>query len=167
MKDALERLDDALIDRVFQPLADWLDQHVALDIFRVARTLVDLASLMWICAEAAERFDGSGLAFAHFTVIVLGLWALSTLRKVFERPAGTRAQANPLRAGMNVHRAACLFWLLALLAKTAEAPADLAPLALLAVGVFATSALYIGACTKPPPKWRESRTFAWSASKAL
>ncbi len=171
MKDVVERLDDALIDRVFQPLADWLDHHIAFGIFRAARGAIDLASLMWICAEARDASAAArypGLMLFHFAVIVAGLWSLSTLRGLFPRTKGAReGGANPLRAAMQLHRAACLFWMIGLAIKTASAPNGFEALALFAVGVFATSAVYLGACSTPPPKPRESRTFAWSASKAL
>jgi hypothetical protein len=171
MRDVLARVDDALIDRVFQPLVDWMDHHTEIGIFRAARFCVDLASLMWICAEAngfagGSGFDGSGSIAFRFAIVVAGLWALSSLRGLFQRSDDARA-ANPLRAGMRTHRAACLFWMIALSIKTAHAPNGFEALALLAVGAFATSAVYIGACTTAPPKRRERRSARWAESQAL
>ena len=173
MRDSFSRVDDVLIDRLFQPLADWLDRHMALGTNRAARTALDLASLAWICAQAGAAADAvrsqdfrSGTVCGF--VLVLGLWAFTILRNVFQRPDGeakarVRAQANPLRPGMQLHRAACLFWMIALIAKTIAAPADSGSLALLAVGAFATAAVYIGACTGNPPARREtSRPWAFA-----
>ena len=158
------RVDDALIDRVFQPLADWMNRTMALGTNRAARTAVDLASLAWICAEAGAAAHAVASQDLRSTVvrgavIVLGLFALTILRGVFQRTEGTagaHVQANPLRLGMRTHRAACLLWTIALAVKTIAAPSG--SLALLAVGLFATVAVYIGACTNRPPAWRESRS---------
>ena len=82
------------------------------------------------------------------------------MRNLFQRTnraGGASIGANPLRAGMHVHRAVCLIWLVGLLAKTAAAPLGLAPVMLLAVGVFITMALYVGACSDRPPKRRDIR----------
>ena len=168
MKENFTRVDDALIDRVFQPLADWMNDRMALGPNRAARFAIDLASLAWIIAQlgdvahAVQMHDVRECTFLGFAV-VLGLWAFGILRGVFRRAdgaAGAQAQANPLRPAMQVHRAACLFWMIALMVKTIAAPAGFGALALLAVGVFATAAVYIGACTNRPPKWREEREFS-------
>ena len=167
MRELFTSLDDALIDRLFQPLADLLDHHMALGTNRAARTGIDLASLAWIFAQAgaaAHALAAHDIAAsaARGVLVVLGLGAFTILRGVFqgtdsEPSARARMQANPLRPGMQIHRATCLFWMIGLAIKTIAAPMGLATLALLAVGVFATAAVYIGACTNPPPRGRGSR----------
>ena len=167
MRERFTQVDDALIDRLFQPLADWLDHHLALGTNRAARAAIDLATLAWVCAQAGAAAQALGSQDVRSSVIggavmVAGLWAFTILRNVFQRTdseakARVRAEANPLRPAMQLHRAACLFWMIALLFKTLVVPADFGALALLAVGAFATAAVYIGACTNHPPKWREAR----------
>ena len=174
MTENFARLDDALIDRLFQPLADWMDRHIALGTNRAARTAIDLATLAWMAAQAGAAANAVGSHDLRSCLIpgvlmVAGLWAFTILRNVFQRTDGeakarVRAQANPLRPAMQLHRAACLFWMFALAVKTIAAPAG--SLALLAVGVFATAAVYIGACTNHPPKWREADQTAWNPAFA-
>lgn len=167
MRESFLRIDDALIDGAFQPAADWMDRHMGFGPHRAARTAIDLASLAWILAQAGALAAGAGSQDVLPTIIrgalvVMGLWAFTVLRNVFRKSDGgaggrTAAQANPLRPGMQLHRAACLFWIIALTVKTALAPAGFDDLALLAMGAFTTAAVYIGACTNNPPKWRETR----------
>jgi len=166
MKERFTQMDDVLIDRLFQPLADWMHHHLALGTNRAARSAIDLATLAWISAQAAaaaRAFGSHDIASSVIggAVMVAGLWAFSILRNVFQRKDGeasarVRVEANPLRPGMQLHRAACLFWMIALAVKTIAAPADFGSLALLAVGAFATAAVYIGACTNNPPARRET-----------
>jgi hypothetical protein len=172
MKESFARVDDALIDRVFQPLVDWIEYRTEFDVFRVARVCIDLAALAWILSQAgnlAQAVGGGnlGLQGFQFAVIVLGLSAMLVLRRLFERTGGRGAgsmglAANPLRPGMQVHRAACLLWLIGLLVKTVASPFGLAALTLLALGVFATTAVYVGSCSNRPPKRRESRKCDWN-----
>jgi len=167
MKERFTQMDDALIDRLFQPLADWMNHHMALGPNRAARVAIDFASLAWILAQLGDMADAMQRHDVRVCVflggaVVLGLWAFNILRNVFqptdgEAKARARAQANPLRPGMQLHRAACLFWMIGLAVKAIAAPASFGSLALLAVGVFATAAVYIGACTNHPPKWRAAR----------
>jgi hypothetical protein len=159
MQESFARIDDALIDRLFQPLADWLEHHLSLGPNRAARTGIDVASLAWIvsmASAAAGTWHDMRGAFLNGAVLVAGLWAFTTLRGVFGR--GDGGKANPLRAGMQTHRMACLFWMGALALKSALEPASLASLGLLAVGLFATASVYLGACSRPPP--RERRRFS-------
>ncbi len=159
MRAALARLDDTLIDRVFQPWVDWMSGHLSLDCFRAARVCTDLAALAWILSQAGDVVAAlgsaeSGPAAPRCALLVLGLAAITVLRTLFQKigGGGSAARANPLRAGMQPHRFLCQFWLVALLAKTAAAPAGLAAMGLLAVGVCATLAAYFGACSNPPPQ---------------
>jgi len=90
------------------------------------------------------------------------------VRTPFERAGGGRkgAQANPLRASMYTHRLGCLLWLTGLSIKTVATPVGFGSLALFAVGAFATLAVYVGACSNRPPKWREQRKDSWNARTA-
>jgi hypothetical protein len=150
-------VDGALIDKVCQPFIDWIDQRVAIDCFQVARICIDLSALAWIVSQApaAVASDGAAPLGIQFALIVLGLGAIMILRATFQRAGGGR-QPNPLRAAMYTHRLGCMFWLAGLVVKTATVPMGLASLALFAVGGFATIALYVGACSNPPPKRREN-----------
>ncbi len=171
MRQRLGRLDDILIDIVCQPVVDWIDQMVAFNCFRIARFLLDLAAFAWILSQAesavtAARTGLPGLATFQFTLIVVGLGAITVLRSIFNRggDGGSTRQGglqNPLRPGMFTHRLTCLVWMLCLLLKTALAPANFGSGALLAVGTFATAALYLGACSKPPSKRRECGSEFW------
>jgi hypothetical protein len=171
MKDRVSRVDDVLIDRLFQPLVDWMNCEMAIGAGRAARILLDLAALAWICAEAGSTSGAMAMrdvqaGFVVALILVAGLSALTILKGVFRHKDGGgksrgAAQANPLRAGMQVHRVVCLVWVVALLVKTALVPADFAALALLAVGLFATAAVYIGACSNRPPKKR-ARLAGWT-----
>lgn len=179
MKESFAHIDDVLIDRLFQPLADWMNHYLAFGTGRAARAAIDLASLAWILAQAGAVADAVALHDARSCVffagaVVLGLCAFSILRNVFQRAdsannAGAQTQANPLRPGMQLHRVVCLTWMIALAIKTIAAPFELTSLALFAVGVFATAAVYIGACTNQPPKRREScqsrRDWAFAAAR--
>lgn len=160
MRESWGRVDDALIDRVFQPLVDAISQHMPMNCFRMACVSTDLAALAWIVsqAQATTVATGSGVlgfeAF-QFSLILLGLGAITLLRTPFERMGGTGGgteRANPLRPGMYVHRLACLLWLAVLAAKTAAAPVGLGSVALFSVGIFVTAAVYIGACSSRPHK---------------
>jgi len=160
MNDIFARVDDALIDRLFQPLADWMARLLTLRPDRAARAGLDLATLAWIGAEAgamaqAMRTHDVPSAFTRAALMIAGLWAFTIVRAVFQRAGGAR-QANPLRPGMQLHRVFCLLWILGLAAKAIAAPSGTEPLALLATGLFATASVYIGACTNPPPAWRKN-----------
>jgi hypothetical protein len=171
MKDRFTHVDDVLIDRLFQPLVDWMNSEMAIGAGRAARVLVDLAALAWIGAEASSASGALAMhdvqaGFVIAIVLMAGLSALTILKGVFRQKDGggksrRAAHANPLRAGMQVHRVACLVWVAALMVKTALVPADFAAVALLAVGLFATAAVYIGACSNRPPK-RHARQAGWN-----
>jgi hypothetical protein len=125
---------------------------------------MDLTSFAWILCHApgAVRLTGAGgIDGFKFALIAAGLVSISVVRSTFRHtPSGDArmgARANPLRPGMQLHRAVCLAWLIGLAAKTLAAPAAMDGVALLAVGVFSTAAVYFGACSKPTPKRREVR----------
>lgn len=80
-------------------------------------------------------------------LLLLGLVALISLRTLFNRARGK--PGNPLRAAMQPHRAILLLMLAARLFQLhLLGLADAADIAMLA---FATSALYLAACTERPP----------------
>jgi hypothetical protein len=160
----LEQLDGELIDRGFQPFVDWIGQSLAFDCFRLARVCTDLSAFAWILSQAPDTAVAFGTAPRGYEVfqislIMVGLGSIAVLRSVFERYGSRRsgARINPLRASMYIHRVSCLLWLTALTVKTTMGPIGFGSLALLAVGGFATIAVYVAACSNRPPRWREHK----------
>jgi len=164
MREILARMDDRIIDQEFQPSVDWFSNQLRFDCFRLAGICADLSALAWILSQAGAVTAalGSGVpgqAPFRCVLLLLGLGAITILRTLFQKVGGggrRSAQANPLRAGMFLHRLVCHFWLIGLLLKTAGTPFGLESCGLLAVGVCTTLAVYFGACSNPPPKRRES-----------
>jgi hypothetical protein len=145
-------VDDALIERLFQPASDLLAYRVGLSRATAACFCIDLASLSWIASRAggmsgSVAAGNAGGATLEFALLLLGLAALISLRTLFRRAGGK--QANPLRLAMRPHRAVVLLMLAARLLQL-QAP-GLGPAADLAMLVFAASALYLGACNERPP----------------
>lgn len=152
MRNTFAPLDDALIERLFQPASDSISHQTGLSRVGAIGFCVDLASLSWIMSrvggvsDAVAAWDAS-TAFLDIALLLLGLVALLGLRTLFRRAGGK--QGNPLRMAMRPHRAIVLLMLLARLAQLrAPALADMADLAML---VFAAAALYLGACAERPP----------------
>jgi hypothetical protein len=145
-------LDDALIERVFQPIADLISDTLGLTRSRVTAACLELAAVAWVLSQAPELSSAvlgwqAGSAFVHLVLLMLGLAALLGLRTLFRR-VGTR-QANPLRLTMRPHRAVVLLLLAARLAgPQATGFAAFADFAMLGL---ATLALYLGACATRPP----------------
>jgi hypothetical protein len=162
MQERITRLDDALIDRVFQPMVDRLGARMSVDCFRLARLCSDVASLAWILAQAgglsaAFATGNVALACAQGTLIFIGLAALATLRRVFEGRQGSRSatsRANPLRPAMFLHRLGCLLGLAAQLLNGLTRPSGFAALLIVAVSLMTTASVYVGACSSPPPELR-------------
>ncbi len=170
MQKNLARLDDTLIDKVCQPLADWIFESMTFDCFQISRFCIDLSALAWIVSQAdgavvAAKTGTSGLMAFQFTLIVLGLGAIMVLRSVFERGgtagSGRGARANPLRAPMYIHRLVCLLGLNNVLVQMVAAPVDLGSMALLLVGGFTVTAVYMGACSNRPPERRTYGSGDW------
>jgi hypothetical protein len=160
-------LDDALIERFFQPVADFISHRTGLSRTVAACFCIDGAALAWIAARApglssaVTGWDAGSAAF-DLSLLLLGLIALTSLRTLFRRAAGSRT--NPLRQAMRQHRGIVLLMLLVRLVQLhAAGLADAAEIAML---VCATSALYLGACAEPPPVRRLSATFATASSQA-
>jgi hypothetical protein len=160
MQHTFVRLDDALIERLFQPLADILSLRMALDRLRVAGLFLDAASIAWILSQAGSLTSAvtqwqAGTASLRAVLLLLGLVALISLRVAFRR-VGTRSGANPLRRVMLPHRGMVVALLVArLVGLTGFAgAADLVMLG------CAACALYLGACVSRPTVVRRSRWLA-------
>ena len=170
MKEQLLGVDDALVDRVFQPLADCVGALTGWGVFRLARCCLDAMALAWIAGQSREvsammAAGNTGAATRAFAVMALAVAAITMLRAQFLRPdgqSGTARTANPLRPAMQVHRILCLFWIAVLPIKIAAASSAIEAVSLAAVVVFGTAAVYIGACSNPPPQRRiaQSRSLA-------
>jgi hypothetical protein len=165
MQASFARFDSALIERVFQPLADLITDRIGLDRLRVVGLCLDAASIAWILSQAGAlthavtQWDGAA-SLPRVLLLLLGLVALSSLRVVFRR-ARIRNGANPLRAAMLPHRGIVL----ALLVARLVALGGFAGVADLAMLGFAGCALYLGACAAPPPVRRRSRWLAISGAR--
>jgi hypothetical protein len=144
-------VDDVLIERLFQPACNLIRPCFGIGHAAAACLCLDLASLSWIFSrtggmlEAMSQGDIDAAAFGA-TVLLLGLVALVSLRTLFHRMRGT--QENSLRQAMRPHRGIVLLMLLARLLQL-QAP-DLGMAADLAMLLFASSALYLGACAERP-----------------
>jgi hypothetical protein len=152
MRTTLAALDDALIERLFQPASDLVRYRMGVSRETAACFCVDIASLSWIASRtpglstAVIAWDASA-AFADIALLLLGMVALVSLRTLFRRATAT--QQNPLRPAMRPHRAIVLLMLAAdLVQPWALGLANTADIAML---MFAASALYFGACSERPP----------------
>lgn len=155
MRHFLALLDDALIERVFQPISNALSDHLGVDRRRIAALCIELAAVAWSLSQApalsAAVLGWQAMpAAGHLVLLLLGLTALLSLRRLFRRiEAGA---ANPLRLAMQPHRAVLLLLLAArLLAFNGLDLADIADLIMLGLAGFA---LYLGACSSRPPMRR-------------
>jgi hypothetical protein len=156
MKAKFVRFDDALIERIFQPLADSITCRIGLDRLSIAGFCLDAASVAWILSRAGglalavTQWD-PGAAFPRMLLLLLGLVALTSLRTVFRR-VGARSGANPLRVTMLSHRGVVL----ALLAARLPVLGEFAGIADVTMLGFAACALYLGACASRPPMHRRT-----------
>jgi hypothetical protein len=152
MRKTFAPLDDALIERLFQPISDLMWYRMGIGRGTAACFCLDLASLSWIVSctrgltNAMVSWDSAAVSLDAL-LLLLGLVALISLRTLFNRARGK--QGNPLRPAMQPHRAIVLLMLAArLLQLHLPSLAGAADIAMLA---FATSALYFAACTERPP----------------
>jgi hypothetical protein len=162
MRKTFAPLDDVLIERVFQPLADMLAGQTGISRATTSCVCIDIASLAWIVSRARGLSNvvaawDCGDAFVDLALLLLGLAALISLRALFRR-AATRKQANPLRLAMQPHRAIVLLMLASRLAQL-HAP-DLPDVADAMMLVCATAALYLGACAERPTLRRQRASLA-------
>ncbi|WP_428531071.1 hypothetical protein [Rhodopila sp.] len=166
MRKAFAALDDALIERLFQPASDLIRYRVDVSRETAACFCVDMASLAWIASRlpklsiAVTTWDASA-GFADMALLLLGMVALVGLRIVFRRP--TTAQRNPLRSAMRPHRGIALAMLAADL--TQPGVPRLANMADIATLVFAAAALYLGACSQRPPVRLDLPAFAGGSAR--
>jgi hypothetical protein len=177
MKEQFALLDDTLIDRFFQPVADRMAERWRLGSFRLARMFLDTAAVALILSQAAHEpgTDAFGLSLPYLypvLVLVPGLAAMSILRTEFRRTemkssTHKTSAANPLRLGMHWHRIVCFFWFMVLLLQTSETHPRLEGAALLVVGLFATLAVYFAACFAQPLKPRAGASWLQLPRRAL
>jgi hypothetical protein len=166
MRKTFEPLDDVLIERLFQPLADLIWHRTGLGRATAACFCLDVTALSWIVSRSAGMSDAvtawdAATAFLDLAVLLLGLVALTSLRTLFRR-AGLQ-QGNLVRPAMRPHRAIVL---LMLGARLTQLPAsDLTGAADIAMLLFAVSGLYLGACSERPPVRRGSAALI-AASRA-
>jgi hypothetical protein len=152
MRLRFSALDDALIERVFQPVSNAMADHVGLERRRAACLCADAASVGWILSQARCLSDSvlgwdAASAVPRLLLLMLGLVALVGLRNVFLR--ASPGDANPLRLTMRPHRAVVLLMLVARMTQpNAAGLADFADMAMLG---FAAAGLYLGACATRPP----------------
>jgi hypothetical protein len=164
MHASFARFDNALIERVFQPLADSITRQIGLDRLRLAGWCLDAASIAWILSragaltQAMTQWDAPSGLFG-LLLLLLGLVALTSLRTAFDR-VRVRHGVNPLRSAMLPHRGIVL----ALLAARLPTLAGFAGIADLTMLAFATCALYFGACAARPPAQRRSQPLAVSGA---
>ncbi|HEY4042082.1 MAG TPA: hypothetical protein VGM32_09600 [Rhodopila sp.] len=160
MRNTFALLDDVLIERMFQPAADFIALWSGLSRSAAACCCVDGASVAWIVSRAPRLADvvsawDAGPAFLRLTLALLGLVALASLRVLFRR-AGCR-HANPLRPAMRPHRAVALLMLLSCLARLHAAGLEEAAETVMLM--CSAAALYLGACAERPPLRRGGRFF--------
>jgi hypothetical protein len=164
MRKSFASLDDALIERLFQPLIDGMTNRIGIARGSAACCCIDFASLSWIVSrtgglsDAVASWDSTN-AFLDLFLLLLGLVALVSLRTLFRRVR--HKQGNPLRVAMQPYRAVVLLMLAARVAQF-HVP-NLADAADIGMLLFAAAALYLGACTERPPVRRSSAVFAPAA----
>jgi hypothetical protein len=175
MQERITRLDDALIDQVCQPIVNRLATNMTVDCFWLARHCNDAAALAWILSQASRVSDAFAtgnvaLAGAQGALIVIGLAALTTLRRVFDGRQGSRSsssvRANPLRPAMFLHRLGCLLWLGAQMLGAITRPVGFADVLIIGMSLLTTASVYVGACSSPPPERRSQTSRDWFSRPA-
>ena len=152
MPITLATLDDAIIERLFQPAADMVRNRIGISRETAACFCADSAAMAWIVSRTPGLSDAvtawnASAAVANLLILLLGLIALIGLRALFRR--ATAGRGNPLRPAMRPHRAGVLLMLAAdLLPLRVPGLANAADIAML---MFAASALYFAACSERPP----------------
>ena len=166
------KLDDALIDKVFQRLVDLISQYATINCFQIARFCTDLCALAWILSNLEDvvtlpKLETAGFVAFQFAMLVLVLGAIMVLRQLFDRSGNAKGmQANPLRPAMFIHRLISLVFLVNLSVKAILGSPDFTALAQLAMQVFLTMAVYTGACLTRPPKRQAFLFGTWSPISA-
>jgi hypothetical protein len=153
MRKAFVEFDGFLIERIFQPLCNFLADRFGIARFIAAGLCLDLSSLGWIVSRApglerdVQAWDATPAA-ADLILLLLGLAALTGLRTVFRRQAGQQ-KANPLREVMRPHRGILLLLFAARMSQIE--PAGISQAADGVMLVAALLGLYLGACAERPP----------------
>lgn len=158
MRKTFGLLDDVLIERLFQPVADFLAHRLGLGRMSAARICLDIAAIGWILSQARALSDvvlawDVGVSFLRLLLLLIGLVVLINLRAVFARIAGA-GNTNPLRVAMLPHRAIVLVMVAARLGGLHRP--GLAEWADLTMLGCAAVALYLGACASRPPLRRRA-----------
>lgn len=173
MPGIFDRVDDALIDRVFQPLVDWIAASMSLDCFAQARVCTSVSAIAWILSQAkdlavAAQSGPVGRQVLQGVLLLLGLGAIMVLHTLFQRAGGRGGQGrlNPLRVAMYAHRMTILLGLGVSVLKIAL---GVGSFVLLAMALFATAAVYAGACSNSPPRQqaRQDASGGWRAGALL
>ncbi len=161
IRNSLSQMDDLVIDSLCQPVVDWIRGMREISCFAIGRACIDVSAVFWIlsqadAAAAASRTGIPGIMMLQYTLIVLMLGALVTLRQLLERADGAAggnrcAQANPMRLSMAKPRLLLLLGLGCVLIKTVFEPIDFESAANLVICGFATTGFYAGACSNRPP----------------
>lgn len=164
MRLSFSRLDDALIERLFQPVSDAISHGIGLPRAAVTCWCLDAAALAWIISRARGVSDAvvdwnAVDSFTGVVMMLLGLVALLSLRTLFRRTSGQKA--NPLRLTMRPHRVVLLLLLLTRLTQLHTL--DIADLADLATLTLAGVAMYLGACAERPPVRRGAPSAVFAA----
>lgn len=166
MHRIFDRIDNTMIDYVFQPLVDWIAHHFSIDCFVQARVCTGISAVAWILSQArdlvlAVQSGVVGLQVFQAALLLLGLGAIMVLHTLFQRAGGGGkgpGRANPLRVAMYGHRFTILIGLLVSVLKLAI---GVGSFVLLAMILFATAAVYIGACSHPPAKRQTQQGVDW------
>ncbi len=84
MQVSFARFDDALMERLFQPVADLVTYRTCLDRLHIAGFCLDAAAVAWILSQAgaltlAVTQWEVGAALPRMLLLVLGLVALTSL----------------------------------------------------------------------------------------
>lgn len=153
MQEIIARVDEALIDKLFQPMVERIAALLPLGCFQQARICTGVAAVAWILSKAADvtaavRTGMLGPQVFQISLLLLGLGSIMVLHSLFQRGSG-QGQANPLRAVMYPHRLCLLFGAAISLLRTT---AGQGTWALFTVAIFAVASVYIGSCSNPPPK---------------
>lgn len=152
MRKFFAPFDDALLDRLFQPLAGALRHRYGLRRDGMAGFCVSAATICWTVARSAGlseaiAADDMATVATSSAILLLGLGALVSFHCLSRR--APTAAANPLRSTMLPHRAIVLLLLVTrLIPPVGPAVHDVADTAML---LFAAAALYLSACSDPPP----------------
>ena len=154
----MTRVDDILIERVFSPLAGFLQHRLGLSQWRMAIECLN-GHVACYLAGVAFSVAGKGLRdaiFADLIAAVAWLAVMELVRRTAMRQAGSSLGVQTARLGEQHFR--CIFLLMA--------PVSLCYVEGYASGFYAASLallvghLYFKACDPPPPQRKRSLAFS-------